>query len=232
MANARSICTAALRKLGSLSLGETPEEAVLDDCLPALNAMLESWSLEALNAYYWKQETHTLDGSQTYTIGSGGDIDTTRPTSIVSAYVTYQGQYDWPVEVIRDRERFDSIVDKSIIGQPYALYYQPSLPLGVISLWLVGNADYVLTITSQTQLESFSTLDATVELPPGYERAFIYNLAIEIAPEEEQDPSAAVVKVAIESKANIKRINRESPEMTYDVAIPAKGNNFNINTGY
>ena len=231
MATARVICTAALRKLGALSLGETPEEAELDDCLLALNSMLESWSLETLIAYYWKQETHTLDGSQSYTIGSGGDIDTTRPTEIVSAYVRYQGQYDWPIEIIKDRERYDSIVDKTIIGQPYALYYQPSLPLGVINLWLVGSAEYEINFTSLTQLESFSTLDTDVELPPGYERAFTYNLAIEIAPEEEQDPSMAVVKIAVESKGNIKRMNREAPEMDYDVAIPSR-NRFNINTGY
>ena len=229
MANARSICTQALKKLSAVSLGQTPEEAELDDCLLTLNTMLESWGLETLLSYYWKQESFTLAGAESYTIGSGGDFDTVRPTKITSAYVEFDGN-DWPVEVIRDRVKYDSIIDTSIIGTPYCLYYQPSVPLGVIEVWPKGDASYALTITHLLQAENFATLDAVVELPPGYERAFIYNLAIELAPELEREPAAAVVKVAIESKGNIKKINRESPEMDYDAAIPTRGR-FNINTG-
>ena len=35
--------------------------------------------------------THTLNGSKSYTIGSGGDIDTIRPSAIFTAYYTLGG---------------------------------------------------------------------------------------------------------------------------------------------
>ena len=56
-------------------------------------------------------------------------------------------------------------------------------------------------------------------LPPGYVDALSYNLAIRIAPEYEVTPSPTVAALAIETKANIKRLNSTPPQNSISDAM-------------
>ena len=80
MATALQVITAALRKIRILRAGEVASAEDAEDCLYALNAMLDTWSAENLMIYALTENTKALtEGDPDYTIGSAGDIDTTRP---------------------------------------------------------------------------------------------------------------------------------------------------------
>ena len=85
---AQELIKAALRAVGAIPTGETPTASELADGLEALQIMLRSWAAEGLLIYAYTEDTHTLTaGDGEYSIGSGGDIDTTRPERIESAYI-------------------------------------------------------------------------------------------------------------------------------------------------
>ena len=228
MATAQTIINGALRSLQVLSSGQSPTANETADALEALNQMLESWSLESLYVYHWPQESFALNGSQSYTIGSGGDFNTTRPTTIRNAFIR-SGTTDYPLHIIQDRGGYDRITEKAITSIPEMLYYEADYPLGKIHLYPVGDATNTLFITTQLQpLKSFASETDTVDLPPGYERALKFNLAVDIAPEFEASITTEIASGAMKSMAAIKRMNSKAPVMRYDRSIPGNGGRYNI----
>ena len=227
MATARDIVSRSLRLLGIVKSGDSLAEAYMQDGLIALNALLESWQLEKLNIYAWQDKTFTLvpnDG--TITLGATGNI-TTRPDHIEDVFIT-QGTIDYPVTMI-ERGRWDAIADKTTTSNiPELAYYEPSYTQGVLNLYPVPSAANTLHVVMWVPFTAFATLTTSIALPPGYERAMAYNLAIEIAPEYEKPVSLEVQKVATDSLANVKRANDRGIKSYTDLTLLMGGRKSNI----
>ena len=205
-ATAQTIINRALRLIGAISSGESPTTDESNDGLTALNAMLESWQLDRLTVFAFQDKTFTLvaaDGS--ITLGAAGNI-TTRPDRIESVHITASGT-DYPVTMVTAGEWY-SIASKTVQSDiPEYGYYEPSYPLGILNLWPVPSAANTLHVVMWTPFTAFASLSTAVSLPPGYERALAYNLAIDIAPEYEKKVSDEVAKGANDSLAAIRRGN-------------------------
>ncbi len=197
MTTARDIVRRSMQKIGALVKSEAPSADEAVDGLAALNGMISSWGNNPLSVFSRTLENFALNGSQSYTIGSGGNFNTTRPLNIISAYVR-EGITDYKINIVDDM-RFAGFTTKSTEGIPNFLNYTNSYPLGVIRLYPVPSSAYTLYLLSEKPLSEFATLDTDVSLPAGWERALIYNLALELAPEYSQKPDAYLVKVASES---------------------------------
>ena len=74
-------------------------------------------------------------------------------------------------------------------------------------------------------------LATNLAFPPGYLRAFTYNLACEIAPEFGVEPSPQVKRIAMTSKRNIKRINNPDDVMSMPYSLIATRQRFNVYAG-
>lgn len=232
MANAGDIIKDAMQDLGKIAAGQTPSTDDYTDGLRRLNRMLDLWATTSLLIPFRTQVTHTLDGSESYTIGSGGDIDTTRPTVIESAFVTLQ-ESDYDLYVSHDRREYDAIFRKEIVGIPRFLYYEPEIPLGRVFIYYVGDSTYTLTMSTRGMLTEFSDTTTDVPLAPGYESALEYNLAIMLAPVYEMQAPQEIVALARDSTSKIKRLNRQEPVMEYGAGIPRGTNGrYNINAGF
>ena len=68
-------------------------------------------------------------------------------------------------------------------------------------------------------------------LPPGFLRAFRYNLACELAPEFGVEPSRHVQRIAMTSKRNLKRINNPDDLMSIPYPIVGNRQRYNIYAG-
>lgn len=197
MTTARTIVKKSLQKIGALIKNEEPSADEANDGLDALNAMIASWSNDSLNIYARAWETFPLTSSASYTIGVGGNFNTSRPTNIVDSYVR-SGTIDYPITIVDD-EAYNSISFKSLQGIPQFLNYDNAYPLGNIRLYPVPSASYSLFLLTEKALTEFATLDTELSMPPGTERALIYNLGIELAPEYSQQISAEHAKIAGDS---------------------------------
>ena len=205
MTTARDIIKKALQKSGVLTKNESPSGDEASDALDSLNAMLSSWSNDTLLLYARTLENFTLSsGVSTYTIGLGGTFDTTIPLQIVSAYVRIGG-IDYPLSLVSDVDYDNYTNDKDLIGfTPNKMFYKRSYPLGEITLWPAPTAGNVLFIRSEKQLEQFE-LDDDVSLPSGWERALIYNLAVETVSDYGQQIDQMTYQIAQESKKMLKK---------------------------
>ena len=208
MASAQTIINRALRLLGAIGAGESPTTDESNDGLTALNAMIESWQTERLIVYAMVDTAFTLTPSDnSYTVGPAGNFALTpRPSKIEDIYISDSGT-DYPIEMI-DFARWDAIASKTSTSNiPEFAYYEPTLTTGTLKLWPVPSAANSLHIVTWTPVSTLAALATTVTLPQGYERALAYNLAVEIAPEYQIQPSPDVYRIAVESLANIKRAN-------------------------
>lgn len=218
----------ALGKLLVIGTQDTLSSSEMDDGLDALNLMLDSWRLERLLLWAMKTDTHVLTGGQaSYTIGPGGDINTLRPTQIQNAFVR-SANVDYPVDVI-GQVQFDAIAYKPTQGIPRKLFYNPIFPVGVINLYPVpiSNA-YTLHVNSYGEIESFSNIADVYSLAPGYARAVIFNLAVDLAPDFNKVPSAEVLRMAKQSKRFVQRANSPDVRMFVDRSILRNGGLYDI----
>jgi hypothetical protein len=86
-------------------------------------------------------------------------------------------------------------------------------------------------IISVNELAEPATLITNLVIPPGYLRAFRFNLASEIAAEFGVEPPPQVQRIAMSSKRNIKRINNPDDVMSLPYSIVATRQRFNIYSG-
>jgi hypothetical protein len=192
--------------------------------------MLASWSTSSLLVPFRTSISKVLTGAASYTIGTGGDINTTRPMFIDSAFIRQDG-LDTPVYVSRDRGEYDRVYHKTLGDDPVLVYLEPTMPLATLYVWPVGDATWTLYLTSRGQLTAFPDTTTSVDLAPGYDLMIHSNLALQIAPMFEAKATPELAKVAKESMIQIKRLNRQSPIMEYDRAIPGSYGRYDIGAG-
>lgn len=199
MTTAREIITKSLQKLGSSfqNSGVTGGEAV--DGLYALNSLLSSLSNDSMMIYGRVWQSFTLTPSTgSYTIGTGGAFNTSKPMLIISSYIK-DGTTDYTLSSITDEMYNEQISQKNTIGIPNFINFDNQSPLSTIRLYPVPDKNYDLFLLSEKQLTQL-TLDDNIEFPSGWERMLIYNLAVDLYPEYGIPADPLVVKIAEDSK--------------------------------
>jgi hypothetical protein len=202
---AQELIKMALRVIGVTAAGETPPDNEMQDALAAMKVMFRSWASKGMVIYTTEIDTHTLSaGTVSYTIGSAGTINTTRPQSIRSAFVTSSG-LDYPLNIISEEEYTAIAIKDQGDNYPSDLWYKPEYPLGVIYLYPPGGG--VLTLHSIKQLSEPSALTTSIAFPGEYDAAIKWNLAEQMCPEYGKEPSPYIMKMAEDSLDDVINFN-------------------------
>ncbi len=227
MTTALDIITSAMRKIGVLTKTETPAADESADALQTLNDLLGSWSNDSLPIYARTLENFTLSANTSaYTIGNSATFDTASPVAIISAYIR-DGGYDYGVDIISDQD-YAALENKTQTGRPFVLSYNNDYPAGTLKFYYTPNQAYNFYILSEKQLTSITALDSVLSLPAGWNRALIYNLAIDLAPEYGQAVTPEIAGIAGQSLSAIKNQVRRAR----GVDVPSSPFEGNIFTGW
>jgi hypothetical protein len=180
----------ALRLLGLRNITATE----YTEAISSLNTMLSSW--EELLHYPVSENFTITSGVSIYSIGSGADFDTTRPFNLVSAFLRDSDNIDYFVDVKMTQTEYNRTMNKSLSARPQKIFYNPTYPVGYIYFDSTPNNDDTLYLTSIKPYDNYSSLTDNITLPPEWDKAVIYNLAIDLAPEHNQTPSQLVYEQA------------------------------------
>jgi hypothetical protein len=235
MTTALEFITASMRKIGALAAGETPSGEDASDCFEALNAMIDAWRAESLMVYaYEMNEFPLVSGQREYTIGSGGDFDVPRPDVMpltAKLRLNQSQEQDLPLAILTQQQYAAIVLKETTSTLAGAMSMDGGYPLRTISIWPVPSQDnQALLLWLATVLEEFDGLSDDIVLPPGYRKAIIYNLALEIAPEFGRDIPPAVGLIAMDSKAWVKRANHQVYKMQVDPVLTVRNGRYNIFT--
>lgn len=204
---------ATLRLIGAISSSETPAADESTDALEALNMMLGSWGASRFLSASTGKVTKTMTGAASYTIGTGGDINTTRPTALYVVTYTYGG-IDYNVKVI-DYADYQKIGLKTVSGTiPDFVALKPDNPLSTIYLYPIPTTG-TLTLDNIRPATDLTLVD-DLPYPPEWIRALKFNLAVEIAPEYGVTVAPELAMLAEQSKAIVMRSMVSVPVARFD----------------
>jgi hypothetical protein len=230
----RDLIKSSLKLIGVIAIDDDVHASDANEALMVLNMMLDQWNNEKLLTYYELNELFPLSvGVYSYAIGAGQTFNTTRPIKIDQAFIrdtNSTSNIDQQLELVPN-DKYQAITLKTMTSNyPMYLNYLASYPYGEIKIWPVPSiTGLYLNISQRKQLTRFASLDAIVTLPPGYEMALRYNLAMELAPEYGSPASQMIAGKASVSKAQLKTVNQEFVLMTCDAPLVSSGR-YNILT--
>jgi hypothetical protein len=230
MTTALDLITDAMEEAGILTKTESPSDEEVQTGLNRLNRLISSWSNTTNLVFERVTESFpltTLD--TTYTIGSGGDFNTVRPTKIIQAHIQ-DNNITYNLEVVTDRI-YQSVTYKTIGGLPELLNYTNEYPLATINIYPAPSTTYTLFLTSEKPLTSYATINTTVDLPSGWEDALTYNLAVRLCPVYGQPVDPELKALARETKAMIS-LNSLRNNPLQSQPTPGRGANNNVYSGY
>jgi len=230
MTTALQIIERALLDLTVLGDGEVATAQQASDGLVYLNDLIQSWANEGLMINQVVTDDFTVSGAASYTMGSGGDIDTTRPMEILTAYFTSSG-VDYPVNIV-SRQEYEGITLKTNGSTyPYLIYPDFAYPLVTIYQYPVPTGG-TLHISSIKPLTEMATTATVLSLPPGYERSLRLNLGVELMPQYGYE-NMLIMQKADESKKTIKRTNSANRPIRAGLGLPAgRGRYGNVYNGW
>jgi hypothetical protein len=234
METAGDIINGSLRLLGVLAEGEVPSAETSQDALRAMDQMIDSWNTERLSVFSTQDQVFTWPSGQlSRTLGPSGDFVGNRPILLDDAtYFKDPGTgVSYGIKFI-NQQQYDGIAVKTVTSTfPQVIFVNMTYPDVEMFVYPRPTRDLEWHFISVEELTQPATLATTLTFPPGYLRAFRYNLACELAPEFGVEPSPQVQRIAMTSKRNLKRINNPDDIMSMPYSIVATRQRYNIFAG-
>jgi len=224
----------AMRLIGMLAEGETPSAAASQDALSAMNQMIDSWNTERLSVFSTQDQIFTWPASTlSRTLGPTGNFVGNRPVLLDDA--TYfrdaATNVSYGIKII-NQQQYNGIAVKTVTSTyPQVMWINMTYPDIEMYVYPVPLRPLEWHFVSVEELTQPAVLATTLSFPPGYLRAFKYNLACEIAAEFGVEPSPQVQRIAMTSKRNLKRINNPDNVMAMPYGIVANRQRYNIYAG-
>jgi hypothetical protein len=234
MATAFDQIKASLRLIGQLAEGEEPSPQAAQDALSAMNQMIDSWNTERLAVFCTEDQVFNWPpGEITRTLGPSGNFVGNRPVLIDDA--TYfrdaSTNVSYGIKLI-NQQQYNGIAVKTVTSTyPQVMFVNNTFPDITMTIYPQPTRVLEWHFVSVQQLDKPATLNTVLSFPPGYLRAFKYNLAMEIANEFGVEPMPQVQRIAMTSKRNLKRINNPDDVMSMPYSLVATRQRFNIYAG-
>ena len=223
---------AALRLIGQLAEGEQPSADTAQDALTAFNQLVDSWNTERLAVFSTQDQVFTWPaGEIRRTLGPSGDFVGNRPILVDDATYFKYNNVSYGIKLI-NQQMYDGIAVKTVQSTyPQVMFVNMTYPDIEMYVYPVPNSTLEFHFISVEELTQPASLSTTLAFPPGYLRAFKYNLACEIANEFGVEPPQTEQRIAMTSKRNLKRINNPDDIMALPYSIVGTRQRFNIFAG-
>lgn len=182
---AGQIVAFALKQCSIGNNGETATAQETNEALESLNMLMKAWNRKGLKAWLTGNQSITLVADKlSYTLGqSGADVTMDSPTEIISAYRLDSNNSSTQMTVF-SREEYRMLSDKTTVGPPIDLYFQPTLTNSVLSVWPVpataDAAEYTIEINWKKPADDADATTNDLEFPPEWYLALGWGLAKQI----------------------------------------------------
>lgn len=138
-----------------------------------------------------------------------------RPMKIEKAYTIWQTndlvqQVDIPISLLTMEQYASISVKQTTSTFAFSLYDDNAYPVRNLTLFPIPQQQVGIRFWLRQPLivAEYNQLDVPIDYPPGYERAYRFNLAVELAAEYGKPLTEEVKAIAVESKQALARLNQ------------------------
>jgi len=183
----------ALRKIGALALGATPDSTEVTNAAQALDMMIKSWVTKGIKLWTINEITIPLVASQTsYILGPTGatptpDVETDKPMKLMQAWLrntSVTPNNDIPLQVLSQQE-YNQFGSKFSTGVSNAAYLQVGRDTSTLYTYLTPDTNaasmYQMHIVTQRLLQDAGISTANLDFPGEWLYALGWNLAAELS---------------------------------------------------
>lgn len=227
------IIALALKNAGIVGVGQTASAEDMNDACALMNDMIAQWQQRRYLVYRLVENSVPCNGSQSYSIGPGGDISVAqRPAAINAAFArqtinAMPNQIDYPLAILPSRETYSQIAMKSLQSFPQWCWYDAATPLGQLFVYPVITNQFTLHVVSREQLQQAVSLTDEITLPAEYREALFYNLAIRLSAAYGTPLNPGVPALARAALETMRTINAQVPTMGMPTILRS-GAHYNI----
>jgi hypothetical protein len=233
MATVNEIITSALIEIGAFDPVETVPAADAAFCLGRFQQQIDAWSADRLTIAVTNRVTFSLlSGTNTYTLGTGGQINTARPVWISGANYVVPGTspaVESPLGQM-DEDSYRSLsIKEQTSALPQQFYYRATTALGTLFFWPTVTQNVTIALYLPQGVDQPTALTASMIGPPGYQEAFMYQLALRLCTPYSRPVPPLLPKMAAEAYARMKSPNVAPGLLGVDRAlVPGSGGAYNI----
>lgn len=234
MTTALQIIDRALEHIQIKAPGETTSAEDADLALRALIALLDAWRTYPQAVIGLTELTFTpTSGAQTVTIGPfGADITARPPVRIEAPSFVRVAGVDSRLTSLQSFEEYTAEAVKGTTGKPCQFFYMRGVSVGTLYLMPAADGATALHLWVRQEVidgQSTIALADTLTLPPGYQMALEYALAVELCMSFTRPMAVtqAVSAMAGRWLRALKRSNFVSHQLETPLGVPAV-----VSTGY
>ena len=183
--NRDEVIKGALRTLGVISQGQTPDTDQINDCAEALNILVKAWEADGLPLWAIKQTSFPMTSTASYRIGTGQTVDTAKPLKIYNAWTRDNtSNVDIPMYNM-SQQQYDTLGNKQSTGTPTQYYYECLNTYGNFYMYPKPDSSVISNRTAYIRYQApFADFDASTDypdFPQEWIRALKWGLAAELA---------------------------------------------------
>ena len=185
------IISSALRKLGALELGDTPDANTVTNAALILNLMIKHWQTDGIKLWTTTEYTVPLTASKTsYTIGPTGtssDITADRPMKLIQGWLrntSVTPNIDTPLQILSKQE-YNILGSKFSTGTANSVYLFPLQTTSTVYFFLTPDTatatNYVARLIARRPLGDISASGDMPDFPNEWMNALVWGLADQLA---------------------------------------------------
>lgn len=185
--NRDKVITGALRKVGAIAQGETPNSSQISDAADVLNTLIKAWQADGLPLWKIKKLGFSLtQGKSSYRTDTDWAM-TSKPLKITQV-LNHDNLTNADIQLITvSRQEYNLLGMKTNQGTPTQYYYDIQNTYGVVTVYPVPDAytatNRQLQIIFQDQYDDILSANEYPDFPNEWVRALVYGLASDIADE-------------------------------------------------
>lgn len=184
------IISLALRKLGVLELGDTPDAATVANASLALNLFIKQMATTGIKLWKVNELVLPLVAGQTqYVIGPGSvDLDTDKPFKVIQGWLrnnTVTPAIDDVQMQLLSKQEYNLLGSKFSTGTPNSIFYDVRQSNGNMYVYVTPDANaaatFQLHFVCQQPMQDVNTGSQTPDFPNEWMNVLVWNLADQLA---------------------------------------------------